>query len=282
MSRLRRRFALTFGLLGLILSCHAAWAATPEASHRGRLYLVGIGPGDPELATLQAVRILKQADDVFCFAYLADQVAQHARPETIHVAPAVLMGKYQGPAVRVWPAQSPARTAQTRSEMEQFVPRVRALVAAGRTVVLADAGDPTIFCPWTWARDTFADLSPVVVAGLSSFNAANTALRPTLTCCGGAMLLSNGDELGAPDAGGRLQTTLVIFTHRHKAEELVPRLAARYPADTPIALVCEAGGPTQSTRIGTLATILEKVRGEPTPQLYLMYVGDHVAAARAP
>jgi precorrin-4 methylase len=106
-------------------------------------------------------------------------------------------------------------------------------------------------------------------------------LKPSLTCRGGAILLSAGDNLGSADESGRLRTTLVVFTHRVKIQDLVPRLAARYPSDTPIALVCEASYPSEQTIAGTLATILEKLRNQKLPHLYLVYVGDNVAPATA-
>jgi precorrin-4 methylase len=160
--------------------------------------------------------------------------------------------------------------------MARFVPRIRELMAAGKTVVLADAGDPTIFGPWSWVTETFADLGPEIIPGLSSFSAANAALKRNLTCDVGSILLTAGDDLGSPDEHGRLRTTLVIFTHHLQVQELVPRLAARYPADTPVALVCEASYPTEEVIPGTLATILEKLSQRKVPHLYLLYVGDTV------
>jgi precorrin-4/cobalt-precorrin-4 C11-methyltransferase len=278
--RSRDLFCLCYGwAMVALLTCVMSGAAADRAPP-GKLYLVGIGPGDAELVTLKAARILGKADCVFCFPYLKNEVTRYARPEIVSVASPLLMGKFVGKAAAVLPPELREKMSASQAEMARFVPRVRQLVAAGKTVAFADAGDPTLFCPWTWIRETFADLSPEVVPGLSSFNAANAAVEPTMTCCGGAMLLSSGDNLGSPDERGRLQTTLVIFTHRMKVQDLVPRLAARYPGDTPIALVCEASYPTQRTIVGTLATIQDKLRTTTLPHLYLIYVGDKVGQRR--
>ena len=48
---------------------------------RGRIYLVGMGPGDSELVTFKAARVLKEADAVYCFDYLKDEVARYV-PQT--------------------------------------------------------------------------------------------------------------------------------------------------------------------------------------------------------
>ena len=95
------------------------------------------------------------------------------------------------------------------------------------------------------------------------------------------MLISAGEDLGTPDKDGRLKTTLVLFTHRAKLTELVPRLLGRYPADTPVAVVCEASYPTQRVVWATLGTVLEKTAGQRLPHLYLVYVGDGLKAPAA-
>ena len=168
-------------------------------------------------------------------------------------------------------ASGPSRA---EAEMAKFVPHIREMVAAGKTVAFADAGDPTIYCPWTWITDEFADLDPIVIPGLSSFNAANAALKQSMTKNGGSILLSPGDDLGSPDAHGRLTTMLVLFTHKIKFKELLRRLQSRYPADTPMAIVCEASYDRQRVVFGTLGTIRDKVSDGDLPHLYLVYAGD--------
>jgi len=48
---------------------------------RGKVYLVGAGPGDPELLTLKAVKALKRADVVLCDDLVSGEVLEHARPD---------------------------------------------------------------------------------------------------------------------------------------------------------------------------------------------------------
>ncbi len=246
-------------------------AKTPLAS---RVYLVGMGPGDAELVTFKAAAILQQADCVFCFDYLKNEVARYVPRNKIEVAPPTLMGRYRGQDLKTLSPQLRRRARENEAELATFVPQVRRLVAAKKTVVFADAGDPTIYCPWSWVTDEFADLGPLVIPGLSSFNAGNAALGQSMTKNGGSILISPGDNMGSPDKHGRLAGTLVLFTHRAKLDELVPRLAARYPADTPIAVVCEASYERQEVTFATLGTIGKKVSAKDLPRLYLIYVGD--------
>ena len=70
----------------------------------------------------------------------------------------------------------------------------------------------------------------------------------------------------------------VLFTYHAKLNDLVPQLRARYVADTPVAVVCEASYPTQRIVWVTLETILERTASDKLPHLYLVYVGDNLKA----
>ncbi|MBM4090538.1 MAG: hypothetical protein FJ276_14120 [Planctomycetes bacterium] len=258
----------------LVLSAGVRTALAEDAHRNGVVYLVGMGPGDPELVTFKAAKVLKEADCVYCFEYLKDEVARYAPSEKITVASPLLMGRFRGESVKDLSPELRERARLSEEEVAKFLPHVRELVASGKKVVFADAGDPTLYCPWSWVTEDFADLEPQVIPGLSSFNAASAALRQSVTKSGGAVLLSPGDNLGAPDEHGRLKTMLVLFTHRAKFKELLPQLQSRYPEDTPIAVVCEASYERQRVVFATLATIREELGDKPLPNLYLMYVGD--------
>lgn len=263
----------------LVLAALAAQLALAgDSAGRGAVYLVGMGPGDPDLVTFKAAKILKAADCVFCFDYLKDEVARFAPPDKITVASSLLMGRFRGQDVKDLPPRLRDRARRSEEETTRFLPKVRELVARGKTIVFADSGDPTLYCPWSWVTEDFADLKPIVVPGLSSFNAASAVLGQSVTKKAGSVLLSAGDDLGSPDEHGRLKTTLVLFTHRAKLKELLPRLQARYPADTPIAVVCEASYERQRAVFATLATILAKIGENELPHLYLIYVGDGIVA----
>ncbi len=277
----RRRFYAHFIILSIVISSSLPAIAADQPVPHGKVYLVGMGPGDAELVTFKAAKALKDADCVFCFSYMKDEVARYAPPAKIIVASPLLMGRVNGRNAAELPPEMRKQIEQSKEELSPFVAKVRSLVAEGKSVVFADAGDPTIYCPWSWVTEEFSDLQPVVVPGLSSFNAANAALEQSITRNGGSVLISAGEDLGIPDKDGRLKTTLVIFTHRAKLKELAPRLRARYPADTPVAVVCEASYPTQCVVWATLGTVLEKTAGQRLPHLYLVYVGDGLKAPAA-
>lgn len=268
--------------VALLLLCAGVPAAlATDAGRNGAVYLVGMGPGDPDLVTFKAAKVLKEADRVFCFDYLKDEVARFTPLEKITVASPLLMGRFRGESVKDLLPQLRDRARQSEEETAKFLPQVRGLVANGKKVVFADAGDPMVYCPWSWVTDDLADLEPKVVPGLSSFNAANAALGQSVTKKSGSVLLSAGDSLGIADEHGRLKLMLVLFTHRAKFKELLPKLQSRYPSDTPIAVVGEASYERQRVVFATLATIQERLGNKELPHLYLIYVGDGLKLPKA-
>ena len=163
--------------------------------------------------------------------------------------------------------------ADTNEEFRKLSARVRQLVRDGKTAVFAADGDPTLYSPWGWITEQFSDLDPTVIPGLSSFNAANAALRHGAVGAG-SLLISQGDDLGTPNEHGRLANTVVFFTHTRKLEGLLPRLRTRYPADTPLAIVCEASYAGERVIRATLGTLQDVLANDKLPHLYLLYIGD--------
>jgi precorrin-4 methylase len=265
----------------VLLSARVPAALAADARPSGAVYLVGMGPGDPELVTFKAAKVLKEADRVFCFDYLKDEVARFAGSEKITVASPLLMGRFRGESVKDLPSQLRDRARQSEEESAKFLPQVRGLVASGKKVVFADAGDPTVYCPWSWVTEDLFDLQPKVIPGLSSFNAASAALGQSVTKKSGSVLLSAGDNLGTADEHGRLRGMLVLFTHRAKLEKLLPQLQSRYPSDTPLAIVSEASYERQRVVFATLGTIQERLGATELPHLYLIYVGDGLTPPKA-
>jgi precorrin-4/cobalt-precorrin-4 C11-methyltransferase len=261
-------------------SMPTAWAS--EATHSGAVYVVGIGPGDPELITLKAARVLKEADCIFCFPHLKEQVARLVPAEKIRVASPLLIGRFRGLGDRDLPPELRGLAHRSKEETAAFPSRIRELVSSGKTVVLATAGDPALFCPWSWVSQDFADLRPTVIPGVGSFNAASAALRLGGNKESGSVLLSAGDNLGTPDQHGRLKMMLVLFTHLHGLNDLLPQLQSRYPADTPIAIVSDASFPQQRVVHATLGTIQDKLGNKELPELYLIYVGDDLTPPKTP
>src|SRR5262249_28784336 len=152
----------------------------------------GLGPGDEELVTLKAARLPEEANRVYCFEFLREEVARFARPEALTVVSPLLMGRYVVPEAVDLGSELRERAAQSVLARAEFGAQVRAMVNAGRTVVLADSGDPTLFSPWFWIERAFPDLFLEVIPGVNAFNASNAVLNLSITP-GSEVSLSAGD-----------------------------------------------------------------------------------------
>ena len=251
----------------------AAESASKETAPPG-VFLVGVGPGDPELITVKAARVLKSADLVLCFSWMKDELGPLVRPGVVEVmSPLLQGGRYCGQNPEQVSPELRDRVAQANEILAQLKTRIKKLVEAGKTVAFADNGDPMIFSPWSWLPEHFAEFPLVVIPGLSSFNAGNAAVQRSVAGLG-SVILTSGSELGSPDGNGRLAGTIVFFTQHTKLQEILPRLKARYPADTPAAIVCDVSYPAEKVIHATLGTIQKELADGNLPHLYLFYVGD--------
>ena len=72
-----------FNMPSLVIHPGLPAVAVGLSGAHGKVYLVGMGPGDAELVTFKAAKLLRDADCVFCFGYMKDEVARYAAPAKI-------------------------------------------------------------------------------------------------------------------------------------------------------------------------------------------------------
>ena len=130
----------------------------------GRVFLVGAGPGDPELLTLKALRVLREADVV-----LHDDLISH---EILGLIPATALKISVG-----------KRCGAARVSQEETNALLVAYAESGRTVVRLKSGDPMLFGRAGEEIEALrrAGIEFEVVAGISTAFAAAAALETSLT-----------------------------------------------------------------------------------------------------
>jgi len=276
----RRIFVI---LIVLILSL-PAWLAygtrtSADTKESAQLYLVGVGPGDPDLITLRAIEAIKQADVLFCFESFRDKFAPYLEGKEVHHGYWRLFPYYgQNPADLK--GEERRECEEIARKREKFVAIIRKAVEKGKTVAILDSGDPLIYGPYAWCLEEFEDLDPVVVPGLSCFNAANAALRRGITTSDDtkSVILTAADWPGKTDTIQRLskhRATMIVFTMKTEFREFIEKLSINYPPETPMAIVKHAGYADKEEVIrGTLGSILDQVEQEELPFEYLIYVGE--------
>ncbi len=250
----------------------------PRPDDTGRLFLVSTGIGDPENITVRAQTIIAAADVVLGFQSQLEKFADLVRDKELHDPGHGLF--------TTWGRQD-REESETQAMEERIRAIVRPAVAAGKTVVVMDYGDSMIFGPHSGYMEEFADLAPVVVPGVSSFNAANAALtRDIMTGrTSRSAILTAARNIHDEYTGSdrlelltRTHSTLVFFTMRTELADLVARLRTLLPDETPIAIVYHAGWASDEAVLrATLGTVLDELAEGKQPFEHLVYVGDFLA-----
>lgn len=234
----------------------------------GEVYIVGAGPGDPELLTFKALRLMQQADIVFYDALVSPQVLDLCRRD----ADKVYVGK----------KRSNHAVAQLGIN-ELLVNEAK----KGRRVVRLKGGDPFIFGRGGEEIESLrAQHIPYqVVPGITAANAAASYAGIPLTHrdhSQSVRFVTGFLKAGAPNNNFKnfLNTdeTVVFYMGLHSLPRLTEGLIdAGRPINTPIAIVSNASMPNQQILTGTLDTIvaLQDKTQLPTPALLIM--GDVVA-----
>jgi precorrin-2 C20-methyltransferase / precorrin-3B C17-methyltransferase len=149
----------------------------------GVLYGVGLGPGDPELVTVKAARLIGAADVV------AYHSARHGRSIARSIAAPYLRGD-QIEEQLVYPVTT-ERTGDYEAAIEEFyeqaAARLVAHLAAGRDVALLAEGDPLFYSSYMHMHKRInGRFRTEIVPGITSVSAASAAL---------AMPLTEGDDV---------------------------------------------------------------------------------------
>ena len=233
----------------------------------GTVYLVGAGPGDPDLLTLRAARLLERARLVV--------------PDGL-IDPAVLaLASTDAELVSV--AKSRARHTLSQEEINALLVR-EALV--GRDVVRLKGGDPFVFGRGGEEAEACraAGVPVEVVPGISAANGAAAAAQIALThrdaasvvsfVAGQCKGLSEQDWAGLAGKG----RTLVIFMGVKTAPQIAEKLMADGLApDMPLAVVENACRPQMRVLRGPLAALPDLVVRERVKSPALIVIGEVTA-----
>lgn len=216
----------------------------------GKLSLVGSGPGDPELLTVQALRLIKEADVV-----VSDRLVS---PEIMDLVQCKLLVAKKMPGC--------AEMAQ-----EQIYQWVCDAVKAGDSVVRLKIGDPLLFGRGGEEILRFREelnIEPFVSAGVSSSYSAPLAANIPLTHRGvsNQVLIStgygrDGSRVSIPPYSE--DRTVVLLMAVGRIGEIAGNMMEQgYKRQTPVAIIERATTPKQRTLVGTLENIGEIAKSE--------------------
>jgi len=218
------------------------------------VYVVGAGPGDPDLITVKGQRLLERADIL------------------------IYAGSLVNPAL-VALSGSPVKLDSWGMSLDEIVAAMELPAKAGKTVVRLHSGDPSLFGAIV---EQIAELKKrgiavEIVPGVSSLFAAAAALQIELVLSGitDAVVITRpaGKTLEKdhiPELSG-LGVTLAIFLGTDRFLEVTKKLTC--PPETPAAVVYHASWDDQKVIRGTVADIAQKARDAGIKKTALLIIG---------
>lgn len=237
----------------------------------GRVYLVGAGPGAPDLLTVRAHRLIEQASVLVYDRLVSDEI--------LALAPRS--------ATRLFVGKAPSRHSLSQTEINALLVK---LALAGRDVVRLKGGDPFIFGRGGEEAEQLAlyGIPFEVVPGITAASGCTTSLGIPLThrgvatgarfvtghCREGVDLDLNWDSLADP------QTTLVVYMGLANARCMSEQLqAAGLAGNTPVMAIASGTTPQQRTCRTTLQHLPADVAEAGLRAPVLLVIGKVVAEA---
>lgn len=222
-----------------------------SAAVKGKVFLVGAGPGDPDLLTLKAARILRAADIVLH----DDLVSAEILALIPRTATVISVGKRCGTA---------------RVTQEEVNTMMAAYAVSGRDVVRLKSGDPTLFGRAGEEIDALrsAGIEFEVIPGISAAFAAAAALEVSLTDRRKASSVTFRSGHRATGSGKEAATQVIYMPGPDYTGVVNELLSRGLSPETPCAIVSAASQEQQSILRTTLRE-LPNLGPLPTPSILL-------------
>ena len=230
----------------------------------GKVWLVGAGPGDPELLTLKAVRILGAADVVLVDDLVNRAILVHIREG----ARVIKVGKRGG----------------CKSTPQAFIERLLVSEAkAGNTVVRLKGGDPVIFGRGGEEAEVLRDagIECEVVNGITSGLAAATSAGVPLThrahAQGVVFVTAHAADDDAPDWAVLAKSGMTLVVYMGVARSRAVQCAlidGGLPGSTPVIVVQDASLPRERQLRTTLERLSDEVAAHEIESPAIMVIGE--------
>ncbi|MBD3881095.1 precorrin-4 C(11)-methyltransferase [Phormidium tenue FACHB-886] len=232
-----------------------------------KVYIVGAGPGDPELLTIRAQKLLSAADVIlFADSLVPAQLLQIVRPDAEVI-----------------------RTAE--KTLEEILPLMIERAESNKLVVRLHSGDPSLYGAVHEQMSALAaaGISFEVVPGISAFQAAAAKLKLELTVPGLVQTIiltriSGRTEVPAAEELASLaahHASLCLYLSARHVRSAQAKLLQHYPSDLPIAICFRLGWEDEKILVVPLSQMADTTEQENLIRTTLYVVSPALAAMQA-
>ena len=225
-----------------------------------KVYFVGCGPGDPDLITIKAKKLVQKADVlVYSGSLIPDEILKYNKKGKKHDA--------------------------SKLVREEIFDLLLKNSKKGKIVVRLHDGDPAIYGAIREQIDNLQNegIESVVVPGVTSFLASAAALGTQLTLPGvtQTMIITRAESRTKVPKREKIselakhRSTLIFYLSVHLLSQITKEaIAGGYPKSTPVAVVYRASWKDQKIITGTLSDIRKKVVSEKITRTAIVIIGD--------
>ncbi|EQA44083.1 precorrin-4 C(11)-methyltransferase [Leptospira broomii serovar Hurstbridge str. 5399] len=224
-----------------------------------KVYIIGAGPGDPELITIKGAKRIETSPIVlYTGSLVPERVIAMANPEAKII-------------------DSSGMT------LDEIIQVLREAFEKDQDVARVHTGDPAIFGSTAEQMRRMDELGiPYeIIPGVSSFTAAAAALGKELTLpeVSQTVIITRAEGRTPMPPKEKLEVlaqsgaTLVFFLSALLLRKITEQLLPYYGEDCPVAIVQKASWPEQKIVLGTLSDISEKAKAEKINATAIVFVG---------
>ncbi len=227
-----------------------------------KVYFVGCGPGDPDLITIKAKKLIQKADIVvYSGSLIPPQILKLCKKAKTYDAAKLVR--------------------------EEIFNILKKNAQKGKNVVRLHDGDPTIYGAIREQMDNLykEKINCEIIPGVTSFLASAAALETQLTLPGvtQTMIITRAEKRTKVPKREKIselakhRATMIFYLSIQLISNIIKEsLAGGYPKSTPVGVVYRASWNDQKIITGTLETISKKVKDQKITRTAIIIIGDVV------
>ena len=216
----------------------------------GTFFVVGLGTA-PDLMTLRAAEVIAQSPVILLEdGFDETPYRERLRQKEIWVVPHYLRVFYGIDEQALSDPDERAAARRNAADRRALADKITEALASGRSVAFLQAGDPMMYGTLFLLELLPPGTAKEVIPGVGAFSAATAAVlaSPSFGFDTSSVILTMADWPGRGDRNEKLMatgTSMVFYTMHLDLPDVFAELGRHYPAETPVALVANAGSRAQ-------------------------------------